>query len=168
MSAFIVSDRHIDFLLQIAVRLTDGHRTLHWYHGDAHGILTTEREQLDRIGQMLLDENARSVDFRYRDRSDNGQPVAPYRFRPGTPKQWIHGSWQAQTLKAIACLRYQSCEHPGWESSEAFAFLHALESMTIDRIHGYQDAEWDINESQVAPGVVSLMDIVRAQESRRG
>lgn len=51
MSAFIVSTKHIDFLLAAYVR-----------HVDAR----LSQKDLSEIGQMLLNENYESVNYRYR------------------------------------------------------------------------------------------------------
>ena len=49
-----------------------------------------------------------------------------------------------QGLKALACLRYQSCEHPAWEASEAATFCQQLQAALIAGLPGYEDAAWEI------------------------
>lgn len=172
MSAFIVSDHHVTFILQVAVHVsTSGGHSLLWYWGGCHGYLTGKPEQLDVVGQMLLDENARSVAHRYPTTQGDdlpGSPVGSYKYRPGVPSQVIRGTWHAQALKAIACLEYQSCEHPGWKASEACAFLRALEGRIVGMLPGYADAKWTIDEPQAAPGVLSMMDILNGRGASRG
>lgn len=78
----------------------------------------------------------RSVNYRYDE--DDWEP--PYLFRPlpGTPDALV-------VLKAIDCLEYQSCEHPGWLDSEARVFYQALRRAAITELPGYSDAEgWPI------------------------
>jgi hypothetical protein len=86
---------------------------------------------------MLLAENFRSVNHRY---AEEGEPAGMYEYRE--PKVGPIGYNPVQVLKAIHCLEYQSCEHPEWETSEARAFLKALEARTIRKIPGYDAAEW--------------------------
>jgi hypothetical protein len=52
-------------------------------------------------------------------------------------------------LKAIDCYRYQSCEHPGWASSEAQQFCLALQALAINHLPGYDQAPWDITDPNV-------------------
>jgi hypothetical protein len=47
-----------------------------------------------------------------------------------------------QVLKACACYAYQSCEHSGWEASEAHAFIQALKDKAVRTLPGYGDAVW--------------------------
>jgi hypothetical protein len=39
---------------------------------------------------------------------------------------------------------YQSCEHPGWEESEARKFCQQLTEGAIARLPGYEAAAWEI------------------------
>jgi hypothetical protein len=79
-------------------------------------------------GQMLWRENVTSVAYRYnlatRDATELAQyerEVEAYTFEPCAPT--------AQEIdSAIDCLDYQSCEHDGWEASEAYALLQQLRS----------------------------------------
>ena len=53
-------------------------------------------------------------------------------------------------LSAIACYEYQSCEHPGWATSEAHDFCHALRIKMIRMLPGYADAPWEVTEARQA------------------
>ncbi|HUZ55086.1 MAG TPA: hypothetical protein VMU94_21490 [Streptosporangiaceae bacterium] len=76
---------------------------------------------------VLLAENRRSVNHRYAD--DEYQ--APYVFTE------ITGHLDPiAILKAISCYEYQSCEHPGWEASEARSFCEALRRRIIRWLPG--------------------------------
>ena len=48
-------------------------------------------------------------------------------------------------LKAISCYEYQSCEHPGWHTSEARQFCSVLRDHMISMLPGYDDAQWEID-----------------------
>jgi hypothetical protein len=94
-------------------------------------------DQADRIGQMLMRENRLSVNHRY----NENEVEEIYTFTP------VKGTVRVNPvviLKAIACLEYQSCEHPGWEGSEAHAFCEALRKRMIHRLPGYDEAPWEI------------------------
>ncbi|HEX3734400.1 MAG TPA: hypothetical protein VHU86_04525 [Solirubrobacterales bacterium] len=47
-----------------------------------------------------------------------------------------------ETLKLCACYRYQSADAKAWETSEAAAFVDALEHCAIVALPGYQEAPW--------------------------
>ena len=157
MSAFIVSKRHIDFLISAGLLLDPSHK-LRWQspgqevdgtreRGEPWGpaAVSTYRERVrglthetaDAVGHMLLTENHRSVNHRY---DENDEPDGMYAFEP------YKGEIDpVAVLKQIACLDYQSCEHPGWNDSEAKAFLDALTWHAIPELRGYDGASWGID-----------------------
>ncbi len=49
-----------------------------------------------------------------------------------------------EVLKACSCYEYQSCEHDGWERSEAFRLIEAIRHAAIAALPGYEDADWEI------------------------
>jgi hypothetical protein len=161
MSAFVVSTVHIDAMLTAGLRFgpPSGARLMTWFWpaldaaSDRGGwtsaqLLRQARERrrelttqtAGRVGAMLLAENRRSVDHRY----DEQEWEEPYLFTPlsGVPDPVI-------VLKAIACYRYQACEHPGWPSSEAAAFCDALQTRAIGCLPGYAAAPWEIDDPRV-------------------
>lgn len=135
MSAFIVSKRHIDFLVTAGLELpqswtlswmapheprpTDYARGAPWGSTAIETATTYDRELTDQtaneIGTMLLNE--------YRKINNQLDPVI--------------------VLKAIACYEYQSCEHSEWKTSEAFTFCRSLEA--IRALPGYEEAPWGID-----------------------
>ena len=152
MSAWTVSKAHIDLLINAALRRRPGGADygFSWWNGQ-------ERINLEEIGhsaagQMLWDENFTSVNSRYQE--ENGAPAYNFKqsFQPTDP---------VVVLKQISCFEYQSCEHDGWEKSEAKAFCDALRSKQINRLPGYDDAPWGVDDK---PGeetmVVILSDLV--------
>lgn len=130
---------------------------LSWYwNGDRHELT---RLTADRVGQMLLTENVRSVDYRYPGGEDlPGRYVmatlpgfdvevrAPEYLQPYTFTASPHRHWKpVEILKAIDCFEYQSCETDDWRETEAYAFCQALRSRMIDQLPGYDDAPWGID-----------------------
>ena len=47
-------------------------------------------------------------------------------------------------IKLIHSYAYQSCEHDGWEGSEAKRWVDKIEHSMLYRIPGYEQAEWAI------------------------
>lgn len=119
MSAFIVTKKHIDYLVTAA--LSAKYMT---------GIEPNE------FGALLWTENHKSVNARYNEES----AAEPYRFTrsPGKVDP-------VKALKAIHCLQYQSCEHEGWKQSEACKRLEQLEGEMISALPGYDEAPWGID-----------------------
>ena len=119
MSAFICNLSHITALAVYAAR---------------NRILG--RDDAIGIGELLHAENVASVNYRYRE-------ITRPAFRLC---QWaaFHPFPRVQIVKAALCLDYQSCEHPGWRSSEACRLLTAVIAGDDHRMPGYGDAQWEI------------------------
>jgi hypothetical protein len=87
-------------------------------------------------GRMLHAENVASVNYRY------GEATKPdFRLCPWAA---FHSFTRVQIVKAAYCLDYQSCEHPGWRTSEACRLLDAIISADDHRMPGYEAASWEI------------------------
>lgn len=123
MSAFICNHSHITALAVHAAR----NRLLGY-------------RDANQVGEMLHAENVKSMNYRCHEAT-----------RPGfTICEWaaFHPFPQAQILKAAHCLRYQSCEHPGWERSPARQLLDEILGQyadeSADHLPGYDEAQWEI------------------------
>lgn len=111
MSAWIVQNGHIDVLVNALVQFdvvakdlgADGYRSL---------------------GQKLWHENHLSVNYRYDENT-------------ATPGYQLHTTEAdldpVAVLKAIGCYDYQTCEHPGWDDSEARTLTGRLHDAILDR-----------------------------------
>jgi hypothetical protein len=162
MSAFVVGKSHIDALVIAAVYqepgdlgplswmardLTEDEKARAYQAGEPWGPQAPEiarevrREatlnQADRIGQMLMRGNQLGVNFRY----DENDVEDIYTFTPLKGTVRVN---PVMILKAIDCLEYQSCDHPGWKKSEAHAFCQALRRRMIHRLPGYREAPWEV------------------------
>lgn len=71
----------------------------------------------------FVEENARSVDYRYRETNSRVQHQIGTGDFPPRPLGQLD---RVATYKCIECLDYQSCEHPGWVDSHARRNLVAL------------------------------------------
>lgn len=132
MSAFICRNLHITALAVYAAR----NRVAG--HTDARAV-----------GEILLAENARSVNYRY------GEANTP-RFELC---EWaaFHPFSRAQIVKAAACLDYQSCEHPGWEGSEAWKIVRAIAPGDASGLPGYDEAQWHITPPPPVPSTADIL-----------
>lgn len=150
MSAFLVHAGHIDYLVSAALACHTG--------AVQFGYEPVTVANADACGRMLWRENVASVSYRYpRDTPDALPGPIPYTdpgaytFRPYRQVTIV------QALKAVGCYEYQSCEHPGWEESDARTFCVQLQSALIARLPGYAAAPWTIEE----PGDGSSMTTPR-------
>jgi hypothetical protein len=94
----------------------------------------------DATFQKLCDENVRSLVARYGELhqdADEGMSWIPAR-RPLPDRSII------EALKLIDCYRYQSCEHEGWEGSEAEKWTRGLYTRLVSLLPGWNDAPWSL------------------------
>lgn len=118
MSAWRVSQKHIDCLVSGAVKL---------------GLIYPK--DADETGRMLWLENYRSVDFRY----NQTKPLPFY--------TWTMFIVDDSFLsKQIHCYEYQSCEHPEWEESDAAALCMAMSEIIGNHRHtpSYEASPWGV------------------------
>ncbi|MER5754385.1 hypothetical protein [Streptomyces sp. NPDC002088] len=164
MSANMVGDTHIHLLINAGLSLPTRGSKLRWqvrelsvqekeraysagqpWGPEAHEMYGKVVRELTRanagyVGAMLLAENRRSVDHRYAEE----EWEQPYLFQslPGVPNP-------VAVLKALDGFEYQACEHPEWETSEAFNFCDSLRRTAIKKLPGYEDAPWEVLPSNL-------------------
>ena len=148
MSAFIVGKDHIDLLVSAA---TD--YEVRWFTDDrprtagkSYADIVRNARDIDPndIGAMLVRENVASVSDRYPDDKPGELPgpVDAYYTRPFRFQRVFDLPSTATILHAIAGYEYQSCEHDGWEVSEARFFCEALRSRLVMLLPA-PDGAWD-------------------------
>jgi hypothetical protein len=158
MSAWIVSKAHVDLLVEAATSSPSD--ALRYVHSDE--IKHCERTRRDEIGQMLIMENVASVSYRYpNDDVDAGElpgPVNGYYLKPYAYEARGYSMTPAEILNAVACYEYQSCEHPGWEQSEAAALCKALFRRAAMKL---ASGPWGWEEDDLAekPKTISLYEL---------
>ena len=147
MSAYMVDKGHVAYLVESIIfrdlsRWPD--RREAW-----HQVAATA------LGQLLWDENQRSINARYPSTVGN-MDSAPGVYATEGYKPYAHPSpflleqlpapEAVQILKAIDCYAYQCCETEDWESSVACAIIGSLREQTMPRVQDYhharKDAEW--------------------------
>jgi hypothetical protein len=158
VSAFVVSKQHIDALVTAAVSAGGSGHRLRWFSRridrerdtwESVREISCEMtwDRVNDVGQMLVDECVKSVAYRYPNSDDLPGPADfeywrfPYLYaRPLQPLSIV------AAVKAIHCYEYQSCEHPGWDTSEAHQFCRALEGALVRQLPGYDEASWEVTE----------------------
>lgn len=108
MSAYIVTDNTINAVLGFA---------------DQYDLNQFECEDFSALGQLLVDENYRSVNSRY----DEDR----------TPHTFVYSRYTVPTVAALqhlACIEYQLCETKGWETTLAFRLCARLRKKMVDRL----------------------------------
>lgn len=145
MSCYVVQEEHINYLVNAGMRLNQRERfswlspngrrvSLHGNYGDA--------------GQMLWDENVMSFNSHY---EDHQQALDAYTYT--RIPNFIHDP--VQVLMSCKCYEYQSCEHAGWEKSEAKAFIDSLKETAIRALDGYDDKKWGAPDCAFPPKVIA-------------
>lgn len=129
MSAYIVDEHHINAL----VNFGRSERVTVW--DKQRDLMHDFWKDYIMLGQVLVDENYKSVNYRYREHTTPYVYVFHYDTKPRTP---------VQILKAINCLEYQSCGHPEYYSSLAYDILQNLVHSAIYLLPGYDEAAYEI------------------------
>ena len=137
MSAFIVSDNHINVIVSyfIGDSLEDGLwcETLGQYH-----YLT--QDNAGYVAGVLMAENVRSVNNRY-----DEQQSSRFKFiyLPRTKELWSVG----EIAKAIDCLEYQSCESADYYQTPAYGLLCAMRKHLLKQVAESEGVDlWEITE----------------------
>ena len=162
MSAYMCDREHVVYLVQCALSLTDRHSKgiFRWYHGE--NIRELRHENMIEVGQMLWDENLRSINYRYPDTVKNPKDSPGKLSDAESGFELLEGDFGfrfrvyetspinlsdpvpdlAQLFMSCDCYAYQACEHPEWKDSSAQAFINALRQAAWCRLPGYDSAEW--------------------------
>lgn len=176
MSAYFVEPHLVDYLLTFAsqrqgtnsvyvpscnVRLPLDHQLY---------SAATRQTNLDRIGEILLAENLRSLETRYPSghaELHGDYNPASYRFREH-PEANRHNREAVigQVLKACAFYDYQSCEAADYEQTDAAHIIREIRGQAIAQLPAYGAASWGAPDhpaptaSGAPGGPVSLMSIM--------
>lgn len=128
MSAFICCDEHISAIVG-------------WYVTKGQEVnyenRQKTREQMQELGQILLDENIRSVNHRY----NENEPTEAFTLLDTFVSYPLS---PIDIIKACNCLDYQSCETPDYEQTLAHKLLGEIISAACRALPGYELAAWEI------------------------
>lgn len=144
MSAYMVSNDHLDLMVSAGLMGVGYEATLDVYHGDRwHNF--NRYEHADMVKGLLHEANLDSVNYRYKEfsteatRPYSGADITPYLGGPVIP--WGH------VLGALRCFEYQSCEHPEWSESLAKAIVDKIRFKVCQRITEEAGGMWEWNRS---------------------
>jgi hypothetical protein len=153
MSAWIVTNDHIAAMVELAIGGGADADRVYWDElGDGHGKQVGRfADDRQRIGQILVDENHRSINHRYPGDDDSGTYRQP---------DYLQNPTAVEGIKIVHCYRYQSCEHPGWETSPAYRLCEAILEKLAHQIPGYDAAPWGWEGPKDGAKVYSLMDMI--------
>lgn len=142
MSAYIVDHDHIDALISYAIK-----REV-WYRANGTSIKITE-DNATEVGRILLDENERSVRYRYPALTPNelpgtiGQNSASYEWRP-----WREPLEALVILKACDGLEYQCDNTDDYPESVAASIINAIRKREITRLPGWSESPgWSLERA---------------------
>ena len=135
MSAYIVDNKHID----VIVSYCSG-------YGDSGAWVRLKNEYFylnhqnaGRIAYELYKQNVLSVNSRYS--NNNSDELYSFNYIPNTKNDYTI----ADIAKAIDSLEYQSCEHAGWEASDAKFILQQMRKHLLRSLKDYEESEaWHI------------------------
>ena len=131
MSAFLVSDKHISEMLRFASQ-QDG-----TVHHDGKALDLRVPSEAQKVGQILLDENYRSLNARYgHDPAAHDFQYEPFSLRPLMKA--------IEVVKLCHCYDYQTCETDDYYTSDAHTIVQAIQAQAIRSVPGYDEAEWCI------------------------
>jgi hypothetical protein len=136
MSAFIVSNKHINYLMQFLGQQKDLHLSL-----NGKGINTANIDDMQNVANILIKQNWKSYNFRYNEKNKvpkNYKFAIDFNFKPNL----------AQVIKACQCLNYQSCETRNYNQSNAKKIIDTIQYLATQRILNsmdYENLKWEIN-----------------------
>ncbi len=134
MSAYVVSHTHISAIVRWACR----HNVSVYYSNPARSLKAGQEQE---IAEILLAENVKSVNYRYKEET----PVDTIVYDAFATD--LHA---IDVIKACQCLEYQSCEHPGWDDSLAKKILDIIQRDAVRHLPGYDKAPWSIPDREAA------------------
>ena len=122
MSAFMVSDKHINTLVSCLRK---------WE--------SLSRKEAQEYAEVLKKANIRSLDARYGKQLID--PKIEYRDIPEVMSETLP---LVNILVACRCFEYQSCESNTWDDSYAKRIIDNIVNLTIENLPGFHDAPWGI------------------------
>lgn len=146
MSCFIVPKAHIDVMCWALAAFNYGSQyprtAMTLFHAD--GVMERaeflngsrpDRAGMDRLGQILMEENYRSVNARY----GESEPCPEYRWTPPESDEWSC----EEVLSATRGYEYQSCEAPDWDKSLAKQVCDQIKEACVNKIVRHAEARCD-------------------------
>jgi hypothetical protein len=134
MSAFIVTDYHINALVSYGVN----NQARYW---DGQQWIYFNKETAPALASRLYRANVQSVNSRYGERNRSTgfgyKHVVVSHLSP------------ADVIRACDCLDYQSCERKGWDGSQARKTLQAIRERAIEQL-ACCSSTWELHQPETA------------------
>ena len=124
-----------------------------------------------RLLVTILDkENVRSLDTRYpnhdHERVSGGDDT--YIFRDKLLQYFeVNPLTPGEMFKAIGGLEYQSCESNDYYDSDGYRLLRIISKSTQERVQGYEDAPWgmdDMHPRDLVNAPISIMHMIGGKQ----
>lgn len=105
--------------------------------GDEDYSDLSEIETMSRVGQILVDQNYRSYNYRYKEKTE------PEVFEiTGQDLMYAQRLTPVETLKALASYDYQAGETPDYRETAACKLANLIRYYAINALPGYEEAKW--------------------------
>lgn len=139
MSAFLVSNTHINTLLTFAMKKRVPLPPI------------DDANEATRYGRELLRENLRSLAYRYGERHGFIQGtvddfLAAYHFRSDYRAFTMRPGAAVSVIKGTHCYDYQACETPDYFETWAAAVMRNIRDDASHYLPGYDSAPWGFEE----------------------
>lgn len=132
MSAFVVTNNHINSILRAFNYYASSWEVIETPQGD---FKPNKSLDLQKMAEILLAENVRSVNHRYQERAKYGAITF---VRSGNVLSPV------ETIKACDCYSYQSCETKDYAKSAANLIIEGIRGVVWHKLPGYDEAPWAI------------------------
>lgn len=138
MSCYIIDKKDMKkIVLAFRKFAADQHTSLVRIPGEVDHSDITEIETMSRVGQILVNQNYRSYNYRYHEKTE------PEVFEiTGQDLMYVPRLTPVETLKALASYDYQACETPDYEDTAACKLANLIRYYAINALPGYEEAKW--------------------------
>jgi hypothetical protein len=161
VSAYILDKDTIDLMVSAGLRGNGYDATLRvFWGGEWHNF--SRYENADELGQILHDQNVRSVNYRY----DEATPTERYRYSGEGIAQYLGGSvipWGA-VFGACHCYQYQSCETGDYYETLAHAITQAIVRKVCNIIAEQDGSPWGWSREDATQRLEEIKAGVRVLE----
>lgn len=138
MSCYIIEKKDIkQVVLAFRKFAVDQHTSLVRIPGEVDHSDITELETMSRAGQILVDQNYRSYNYRYEE-----ELVTEVFEITGQDLMYTKRLTPVETLKALASYDYQAGETPDYEETAACKLANLIRYYAINALPGYEEAKW--------------------------
>jgi hypothetical protein len=102
------------------------------------GSRPADQDIVTAIGQVLVDENYKGVNYRYNETDQAHAFEYHYKYQNGSCLQAV------EVLALCDCYEYQAAEDPSYLESKAEGLVQWIRLNAIGRLPGYKDAPWGV------------------------